>query len=168
MSAVFSWSQTVTSEAHVQDLGATGNLVNFKGTDSIGTSDYGQYPIPAGNNSFELWLQGHFSGSFSAIYDLRFWMSQDFAHNTGLSVYANTHQPSYNTPTNASSSYATAVIPGSDPGTANVSTSGSLSSSITSSINAYTDYIVLQLRTNNFAAAGDTDLMTASLSYVEQ
>lgn len=169
MSAVFSWEQTVGAEGtSKQDLGSTGNLVNFKNIDSLGTSDYAQYPIPAGNNSYELWLRGHFAGVFTAIYDVRFWMSQNFASPTGLSIYAKTTQAGYSTPTNASSSYATAVVGTSDPGTANVSSSGSLSSSITSSVNGYTDYIVLQLRTTNQAAAGDTDLCTVSMSYIEQ
>lgn len=146
-------------------LGATGNLVNFKNIDSIGTSDYATHPIPAGNNSFEVWLQGYFSGTFNAIYDLRFWMSTDFSPNTGLVVKANTTQQTFAQPTNATSSIATTTIGTSDPGAANVSISGNLNSSLTSS--GYTDYIVLQLQTTTAAAAGDTSLATFSLSYIE-
>lgn len=146
-------------------MGSSGNLVNFKAIDSIGTSDYAQYPVPAGSNSYEVFLQGHFTGSFSAIYDLRFWMSTDFSPNTGLVVKNKSNQQSYNQPTNATSSIATSTIGTSDPGTANVSYGGSLTSSISTS--DYTDYIVLQLQTTTAAPAGDTSLATFSLSYIE-
>jgi len=166
MPATFNWAQTVGAPAGTrQSLGATGNLVNFKNIDSIGTSDYTTHPIPAGNNSFEVYLQGYFSGAFNSIYDLRFWMSTDYSPNTGLVVKANMGQQLYAQPTNATSSIATSTIGTSDPGTANVSIGGSLNSSLTSS--GYTDYIVLQLQTNTAAAAGDTSLATFSMSYIE-
>jgi hypothetical protein len=166
MPATFNWAQTVGAPPGTRtDLGATGNLANFKNVDSIGTSDYATNPIPAGNNSFEVWLQGHFSGSFNYIYDLRFWMSTDFSPNTGLVVKANSVQQAFAQPTSASSSIATSTIGTSDPGTANVSIGGSLNSSLSSS--GYTDYIVLQLQTTTAAAAGDTSLATFSLSYIE-
>ncbi len=166
MPATFNWAQTVGAPTGVRsDLGASGNLVNFKNVDSIGTSDYSQYPVPAGNNSYETWLQGHFTGVFNSIYDLRFWMSTDFSPNTGLVVKTNTQQQTYNQPTSLTSSIATNTIGTSDPGTANVTVGGSLTSSITTS--GYTDYIVTQLQTTTAAAAGDTSLATFSLSYIE-
>lgn len=148
-----------------QDLGSSGNLANFKNIDSIGTSDYAANPVAAGTNSFEVWLQGHFSGIFNAIYDRRFWMSTDFSPNTGLVVKMKGDQQAYAQPTNATSSIATSTIGTSDPGAANVTFGGSLTSSITTS--GYTDYIVLQLQTTTAAPAGDTSLATFSLSYVE-
>jgi len=164
--ANFSFSQTVGAPAGTrQDLGSSGNLMNFKGVDSIGTSDYSTYPVPAGSNSYEVWLQGHFTGSFNSIYDLRFWMSTDFSPNAGLVVKNKSNQQSYGQPTNATSSIATATIGTSDPGTANVSIGGSLTSSLTTS--GYTDYLVLQLQTTTAAPAGDTSLCTLSLSYIE-
>jgi len=166
MPATFNWAQTVGAPAGTrQDLGSSGNLMNFKNVDSIGTSDYSTYPVPAGSNSYEVWLQGHFTGTFSSIYDLRFWMSTDFSPNTGLVVKCKANQQSYNQPTNATSSIATSTIGTSDPGTANVSVGGSLTSSITTS--DYTDYVVLQLQTTTAAPAGDTSLATFSLSYIE-
>lgn len=166
MPATFNWAQTIGAPAGTtQDLGSSGNLVNFKNVDSFGTSGYAQNPIPAGNNSYEVWLQGHFTGTFNSVYDLRFWMSQDFSPNTGLVVKVNTQQELYAQPTNATSSIATSTIGTSDPGTANVSVGGSLSSSLTTS--GYTDFIVLQLQTTTAAPAGDTSLATFSLSYIE-
>jgi len=166
MPATFNWAQTVGAPTGTrQDLGASGNLVNYKNIDSIGTSDYSQYPVPAGNNSFEVWLQGHFTGIFNSIYDLRFWMSTDFSPNTGLVVKSNSQQQVYNQPSSLTSSIATSTIGTSDPGARNVSVGGSLTSSITTS--GYTDYIVTQLQTTTAAAAGDTSLATFSLSYIE-
>lgn len=166
MPASFQWSQSVGAPPGTrQDLGASGNLMNFKNIDSIGTSDYAQYPVPAGSNSFEVFLQGHFTGSFAAIYDLRFWMSTDFSPNTGLTVKANTQQTLFSQPSTATSSIATSALGTSDPGARNVSVGGSLTSSITTS--GYTDYLVLQLQTTTAAPAGDTSLATFSLSYIE-
>jgi hypothetical protein len=166
MPATFNWAQTIGAPAGSrQDLGSSGNLVNFKNIDAFGTSLYAQNPIPAGNNSYEVWLQGHFTGTFNSVYDLRFWMSTDFSPNTGLVVKVKTTQQTYNQPTNATSSLSTSTIGTSDPGSANVSYGGSLTSSITTS--DYTDYIVLQLQTTTAAPAGDTSLATFSLSYIE-
>lgn len=164
MSAAFKWEQSVGVATHTV-LEASGNLFNFKNIDSIGISDYVNYPIPAGANSFEVWLRAQFSGTFASIYDLRFWMSTNFSPNTGLVIKANTQQVDYGTPTSATSSIATSILGTSDPGARNVSYGGSLTSSISSS--AYTDYIVLQLQTLSTAAAGDTSLATFSLSYIE-
>jgi hypothetical protein len=169
ISAVFNWNQTIGAPAGTaQDLGSSGNLIDFKNVDTIGTSDYSNYPVSAGQNSFEVWLRGHFSGTYNFIYDFRFWMSADFSPNTGLTVNCNSQQQVYGQPTNASSSIATSTIGTSDPGAANVSYGGSLTSSIQSSVGSqFTDYIVLQLQTTVSAPAGDTSLATFSLSYIE-
>jgi len=147
-------------------LGASGNLVNFKNIDSLGTSQYDTFPISAGSNSFEVWLRGFFSGTFNSISDLRFWLNTDFSPNTGLVVKAKTaFQVAYAQPTNATSSIATSTIGTSDPGSANVSSSGSLTTSILAT--GYADFVVLQLQTDAVAPAGDTSLAVFVLSYVE-
>jgi len=166
MPASFSWAQTVGAPAGTRsDLGSSGNLANFKNVDSIGTSDYTSYPVPAGSNSYEVWLQGHWYGTFNSIYDVRFWMSTDFSPNTGLTVKVKCDQATYNQPTNATSSIATSTIGTSDPGVSNVSIGGNLSSSLNTS--GYSDYLVMQLQTTTAAPAGDTSLATFSLSYIE-
>jgi hypothetical protein len=166
MSATFNWAQTNGAPAGTTTLlGASGNLVNFKNIDGAGTSNYATNPIPAGNNSFELWLRGNFSGVFNSVSNIQFWMSTGFSPSTGLTVMANTQQVTYAQPTSATSSIATSAVSTSAPGTQNVSVGGSLTSSITSS--GYTDYIVLQLQTTTLAPAGDTSLATFSCSYIE-
>lgn len=166
MPATFNFAQTKGAPTGTrQDLGSSGNLVDFKAVDSIGTSDYASSPIAAGNNSYELWLQGHFTGTFNAITDIRFWMSTDFSPNTGLTVKVKTNRTTYAQPTTLSSSLATSIIGTSDPGSANVTVGGSLTSSLTTS--GYSDYIVMQLQTTSSAPAGDTSLAVFSFSYLE-
>lgn len=166
MSATFNFAQTIGAPAGSRsDLGSSGNLINFKNVDSIGTSDYSSYPISAGANSYEVWLQGHFTGTFASISNVRFWMSTDFSPNTGLTIKWKGTQTTYAQPTSVTSSLATATISTSDPGTANVSVGGSLTSSLTTS--GYTDYIILQLQTTGSAPAGDTSLAVFTLSYLE-
>jgi hypothetical protein len=167
MAATFNWSQSSGVLPGVRtDLGSSGNLVDFKNIDTIGTSDYSTYPIAAGNNSYEVWLQGHFTGTFNTIYDVRFWMSTGFSPNTGLVVYCqSTGQTSFAQPVNSASVIATSVVGTSDPGHTNVSIGNSLTSSLTTS--GYTDYVVLQLSTQSNAPAGDTSLATFSMSYIE-
>lgn len=167
MAATFNWAQTIGAPAGTRsDLGSSGNLFNFKNADTIGIADYATYPVAAGSNSFEVWLQGHFSGVFNTISDLRFWMSTDFSPNTGLTLKINpTAQVAYAQPTNATSSKATATISTSDPGTRNVAVGGDLVTNLSTS--GYTNYLVLQLQSTVAAAAGDSSLCTFSMSYIE-
>lgn len=167
MSATFNWAQTngTAGSETTTDLGESGNLFNFKNADDATASNYVDYPITAGNNSYEVWLRGHWTGTFNKIDNLQFWMSTDFSPNTGLTVKWGTTQ-TYSTPTNSTSTIATDNVPTSDPGTANVPIGGSLSGSLTSA--GYSDYIVLQLQTTTAAAAGDTSLAEFTLQWDEQ
>lgn len=113
----------------------------------------------------EVVLRGHYSGTFNRINDVRVWQSTNFAPSTGLQVFFNGQQVIYLQPSAVTSSIATSSIPTSDPGTANVSIGGSLSGSLTTS--GFTDHVYLQLRTTVSAPAGDTSLMTATMSYTE-
>jgi len=169
MAATFQWAQTygASGSETTTDLGESGNLFNFKDADDATPANYTDHPITAGNNSYEVWLRGHWTGTFNKIDNLQFWMSTDFSPNTGLTVkWKGNGQTSYSTPTSNTSTIATDAVPTSDPGTANVSIGGSLSGSLTSA--GYSDYIVLQLQTTAAAAAGDTSLCTFSLEYDEQ
>jgi hypothetical protein len=165
MAASFSWAQNNGAGAVVTLLGTSGNLANYKNIDTTGIGDYAANPIQAGNNSFEVWLRGFFSGVFNRIDGLRFWMSTNFSPTTGLSVFWKGTQSIYLQPAAGTSSIATSSIPTSDPGSTNVSIGGSLSGSLVAS--GYTDFIVLQLRTTASAPAGDTSLATFTLSYNE-
>lgn len=170
MAETFNWAQTYgTSPGTATDLGASGNLFNFKNADDATAANYSSNPITASDSanqgrSYEVWLRAHFTGTFNKIDNLQFWMSTNFSPSTGLTVYwKGNNAGSYATPVNTDSSVATATVPTSDPGTANVSIGTSLSGNLTSA--GYSDYIVLQLDVATTAASGDTSLATFTLQY---
>lgn len=168
MAATFEWSGTYgTSPGTVLDFGASsGNLFNFKNYDSlVSAADYTTYPVVAGNNSFEVWLRGKWSGTFNKIENLQFFKSSG-GPDSGISIkWDGSGNTTYSTPVSTASSIATADVPTADPGTANVSIGNSLSGSLTSA--GYSDYIVLQVQTTVSAAAGDSSSYTFTLQYDE-
>jgi len=173
MAATFNWAQThgaSGSEATV-DLGASGNLFNFKDIDDATAANYSSNPITASDTgdqgrSYEVWLRGHWTDTFNKIENLQFWMSTNFSPATGLTVYwKGNNSGAYATPVKTDSAKAVSSVPTSDPGTANVSFGGSLSGDITAA--GYSDYIILQLDVAAAAAPGDTSLATFTLQYDE-
>jgi len=167
MVATWNWAQfNGASAGTATDLGASGNLFNFKANDSATAADYSTNQITAGANSMEVWLKAHFTGTFNKVENLQFWMSTDFSPNTGLALkYKANGQTTGVTPVATTSSVATTAMPTADPATANVTIGGSLSGSLTAA--GYSDYIVMQLQTTVSAAAGDTSLCTFTLQYDE-
>lgn len=166
MAATFNWAQSNGAGETATDLGASGNLFNFKSVDDATPGNYTSNPVVAGENSYEVFLRAHFTGTFNKIDNLQFWMSTNFSPATGLAVKWEGDSVTYATPVATTSSIATTNVPTSDPGTANVSIGGSLAGNLSSS--GYSDYIVLQLQTTTSAAAGDTSLATFTLQYDEQ
>jgi hypothetical protein len=173
MAATYNWAQRYGAPAGTEvDLGASGNLFNFKTADDATAANYSSNPITAsdaadGGNSYEVWLRAHFTGTFNQIDNLQFWMSTNFSPSTGLTVnWKGNNSGSYAAPTTDDSTVATASVPTSDPGTANVSIGTSLSGNLTAA--GYSDYIVLQLHVGTTAASGDTSLATFTLQYDEQ
>jgi hypothetical protein len=165
MAAGFEWTEKNGLGGVETQLGTSGNLSNFKNVDTAGIAGYTANPIQAGNNSYEKWLRAHFSGAFNRIDGVRFWMSTNYSPSTGLHVFFNGQQATYLQPANGTSSIATSSIPTADPGSTNVSINGSLSGSLVAS--GYTDHLVLQLRSDANAPAGDTSLGTFTLTYNE-
>jgi len=167
MAATFQWwgEYGASGSSTTGDLGASGNLFNFKTSDSMAVpADYTSYPITAGNNSYELWLKGHFSGSFAKVQTGKFWKSAG-GPDSGISLKWEGITTAYATPTTGSSTVATAAAPTATPGSANVSFGGSLAGSITAA--GYTDYITMQMQTTTAASAGDTSTYTFTLTYDE-
>jgi len=165
MAATFAWTQEngASGSSSKSDLGASGNLFNFKNVDDATAANYTTYPVVAGTNSFDVWLLGKFTGTFNKVDNAQFWMSTDFSPNTGLPVKWSC-QDAYQTPSTGDT-YASAAIPTSDPGSQNVSITGDTTGCLEAS--GYTDWIVLQLQTTTGAAAGDTSLATFTLQYDE-
>lgn len=168
MAATYNWAQTYgdSGAPTTSDLGESGNLWNYKDADDATAANYSSNPIVAGENSYEVWIRAHFTGTFNQVDNLQFWMSTDFSPNTGLALKWEGEQTSYVTPVKTTSSVATTAIPTADPGTANVSIGGNLAGNLTSA--GYSDYIVLQLQTTVAAAPGDTSLAVVTLQYDEQ
>lgn len=164
MAATFSWAQSNGSGQTVTDLGASGNLFNFKANDSATAADYSSNPVTAGTSSMEVFLRAKFTGTFNKIDNLQFWQSTAFSPATGLQVTFAGNNVSYTTP--SATDNGSGNVPTSDPGTANVSIGGALTGSLTAS--GYSDYIKLQLDVTVSAAPGDTSLAVFTIQYDEQ
>lgn len=151
--------------------------VNWKNSDTEATA-YSAAPITDGNNSYENWLFGHFSGTYNQI------LSGLFAHTatafgTGLTLKGTPactgdgDRLLYTTPSTAANAALTtnmtaAVAIGSGVAVFFGATgpySTGKASSITSNP-AYTNYLTTQLQTSG-AAAGDTATVTLTLQYQE-
>ena len=143
------------------------------------TTVYSSNPITAGNNSFEIWLFGHFSGTYNQI------LSGLFAHTltafgTGLTLKGTPactgdgDRLLYTTPSTTANANLTT-----DMTTAIAITSGVAvcfgatgpyatgKASSTTSNPAFTNYLTMQLQTTGSAAAGDTATVTITLRYQE-
>jgi len=165
MAATYQWAQSHGATPTVVDLGESGNLFNFKDVDDATAANYSSNPIVAGDNSYEVWLRAHLTGTFNTVDNIQFWMSTDFSPATGLVLKWEGETVTHVEAVKTESTVATTAIPTTDPGTANVGIGGSLGGSLTGA--GYSDYIVLQLQTTVAAAAGDTSLATFTLQYDE-
>lgn len=167
MAADFQWAGWYddAGDPTTADLGVSGNLFNFKTSNDLSNpADYTSYPIVAGQNSYDVWLRGHFTGTFNQIQNLKFWKSAG-ALGTGESLKFIGHVTAFDDPTTGDSAYATANVPTASPGSANVSVEGSLAGILTAE--GFSDFIVLQLQTTTAAEAGDTEAFTFTLTYDE-
>lgn len=167
MAATFQWwgEYGATASPTTADLGVSGNLFNFKTSNSLAdASDYTSYPITAGNNSYDVWLKGYLTGTFNKVQNAKFYKSSG-AEGTGEDMKWQGHTTAYHTPTTGDSSYASADVPTAAPGSANVSFGGDLSNNITAA--GFSDFITLQLRTTTAAESGDTNTFTHTLTYDE-
>ena len=169
MAATFAWSQS---------NGAGETITDSIGSINMGSNDSANlvpetYPITAGNNSYEVYVRGKFTGTYTKVDNLQFWKSAG-AYQTGETIFwtGSVQEGSYATPTASASSVAVGSIPTADPGTANVSIGGSLSGSLFSSgagdTGSYTDYIVMQTETTSSTPAGATNIKTFTIQWDEQ
>jgi hypothetical protein len=172
MSATFEWDE---SNGAGQTITHGRTEVNWKNIDDS-TTAYSSSPITAGNNSFDKWQSGHFSGTFNSIAS-GLWAHTAGAFGTGLTLKgapSGASQLTYATPsttTNASLSVdmTTAIAIGSGTavffGPTSANTAGKATS--TTSNPAYTNYLTTQLQTTGSAAGGDTTTATITLQYAE-
>ena len=171
MAAVFSW---VEYNATAGDSSVPTNL----NLGSVNTKDLAPstYPITAGTYSYSKWIKGMWTGSFTRIDNIQFWMSASgTGYVTGETLKCNATTASYGgtstyaTPTTSADAQASIAMPTADPAAANIGIGGSLTGSIvTSAAGSNTsDFIVIQASITSSAVAGSVQQKTFTLQYDE-
>ena len=171
MVATFSWIET---NATAGDTSVPTNL-NVGSTNAADLAP-STYPITAGTYSYSKWVQGMWTGSFTRIDNLQFWMSDSgtgYVSSETMNVSATTASyggtDTYSTPTNSQDSQAANTMPIADPAAANIGIDGSLTGSVTSSTagSNVSDFIVLQSSIGAGASAGAVQTKTFTFQYDE-
>lgn len=181
MAATFAWDRDTGTQTGTPTKGTTRSAgttdYNWKNTDTYATA-YSAAPITDGNNSFEIWNFGHFSGTFNQV------LTGLFAHTatafgTGLTLKGTPActgdgdrllytTPSATTNAGLTTNMTTAIAIGSGVavffGATGPEATGKAASMTTNP--CYTNYLTTQLQTSG-AAAGDTATVTLTLQYLE-
>lgn len=130
------------------------------------------YPITAGNNSFEKWIDMRFTGTANQVDNLKVWISAgtldaeaDLKTNCREATYGGAE--TYATPTITTSTVADQDMPTSEPTGANLGIGGSLAGSHTTFPNN-SDYCVLQYQTSASHPAGNITQLTLTFQWDEQ
>jgi hypothetical protein len=167
IAADFSW---IEYNATAGDTSVPTNL-NLGSTNAADLAP-STYPITAGTYSYSKWIKGHWSGSFTRIENLQFWMSssgtgyvpgEHLLCSATTSDYAGTD--TYVTPTNSADAQAANAMPEADPGAANIGIGGSLTGSLEATGDS--DFIVIQASIESSADAGVTQQKEFRLQYDE-
>lgn len=153
MAATFQWAESNGAGQTVTD--GISNL-NYGNVDAVNITPASN-PITAGNNSFEKWNRGKFSGTYNSVTNLKFYKSAG-AYVTGEDIKAAVNA-AYATPTASTSSVATVTVP-TTLGTALVPTAPGASPS-------YSGYITSQLQTTVSTPPGNVNQKTFTLQYDE-
>jgi hypothetical protein len=173
MAATFGWQQSNTAGQTI----TTAADVNWENIDD-NTTLYSAAPITSGNNSFEIWLAGHLSGTFNSI------SAGLFAHTaTAFGSFltlkgpaAGSSQLTFATPSTTTNSSLTtdmtsAIAIGSGVsvyfGITSANTAGKAATFSTANTDNWTNYLTTQLQTAAGVAAGDTAQVTLTLQYNE-
>lgn len=182
MAATYDWESDHGTQTGSPTKGTTRATarsdINWKNIDDA-TTTYSSSPITGGNNSFEIWMFGKFSGSFNQV------SAGLFAHittafGTGLTLKGTPactgdgDRLLYTTPaittnasltTNMTSAIAIASGVAVCFGATGPEATGKATSMTTNP--CYTNYLTTQLQTTTSAAAGDTATVTMELQYNE-
>ena len=153
MSATFAWSESNGAGPTVTD--GISN-VNFGSNDSANLVP-ATYPIAAGANSFEKWVRGKFSGSYTSVANLRFWKSAG-SYVTGEDIKAAVNA-SFAQPVSTTSAVATVTVP---------TVEGSaLAPTAPGAAPDYSGYVTMQLQTTVSTPPGAVNQKTFTLKYDE-
>lgn len=160
MAATFAWKEYNGASG----TGSTITTINMGSVDQASITTPSDYPVLAGENSYEKYIKGDFSGTFTTIDNIRLYLSSG-SIPANDHIYYDGETTSYTQPVATTSSVATTDIPESEPGTANVSIGGSLSGQLTSA--GTSDYIVLQYAVDSGASSGQKGPFTFTLIFDE-
>jgi len=182
MAATFEWNRDTGTATGSPAKGTTRTTAvtdtNWKNTDTYGTA-YSSAPITAGNNSYEIWNFGKFTGTFSLI-SAGLFAHTATAFGTGLTLKGppactgDGDRLLYTTPSTTANSNLTTDMTSAISiasgvavcfGATGPEATGKATSS--SSATTYTNYLTTQLQTSGSAAAGDTATVTLTLQYNE-
>ena len=167
MAATFSFNQRNGAAAGVStDLGASGTLWAYKNIDTSGTVDYVTNPITRTNNSYEVYVSGHFSGTYNAVTNIKFYGVSQTPGSAGISMYAGSWASGgYAAATQITSTRATALIPTASAAGVDISNNAAL----VTNANAFSNFAVIQMRTDANAPVGDVAAaqLAATISYDE-
>lgn len=182
MAATFDWNRDTGTATGSPAKGTTRTTgvtdTNWKNTDTYGTA-YSAAPITAGNNSYEIWNFGKFSGTFNQI-SAGLFAHTSTAFGTGLTLKGTPActgdgdrllytTPSASANANLTTDMTTAIAIGSGVavcfGATGPEATGKAASMTTNP--CYTNYLTTQLQTTGSAAAGDTATVTLTLQYNE-
>lgn len=154
MAATFEWSESNGAGETVTN--GISN-VNFGNTDSTNLSSPNNQVI-AGQNSYEKWVRGRFSGTFTTISNLRFWLSGGAPLPANIDVKAAVNQ-AYATPTDSTSIVATTDVPEVE--------GSAINPNAPSGNPDFSGYITMQLQSTVAASPGAIPTMTFTLKYDE-
>lgn len=182
MAATFDWEADTGAQTGAPTKGTTRTTAmadnNWKNIDDS-TTAYSASPITAGNNSFERWMFGKFSGTFNQILS-GLWAHTATAFGTGLTLKgvpatsSDGTRPLYTTPTTTNNATFTVDMTSAISiasgvaiffGATGPEATGKAASMATNP--CYTNYLGSQLQTTGSAAAGDTANVTLTLQYQE-
>ena len=172
---VFSETNGILASAVVTDDISNINFGNDDSPNIVPAS----HPViaQADGHSFEKWLRIKVTalGEASIVDNFKMWLSDNgTGWKTGEGISTNLKTSSYSAssypvggPVEIDSSEAVNAIPETEPASANIGISGSLSGQITV-VDSYTDYIVLQLDVSASTPAGSLQQKEITVQWDEQ
>ena len=121
--------------------------------------------IARGQNSFEKYIFGSWGGTFTQVDVIQFAMTAG-SFGTGEVIKWGSNTETFAFPVTTTSTIATASLPTTLPGSANVSIGGNLAGSLIASPGS-SDYMVMQYITESTAALGSTNQKTFTIMWDE-
>lgn len=151
--ATFEFSESNGAGETVTDGISNANFGNTDAPNIVPASN----PVTAGNNSYEKWIRGHFTGTYGTISNLKFYKSAG-AYVTGEDIKAAVNA-AYATPVATTSVVATVTIP--------TSLGSALAPTAPGASPAYSGYIIMQFQTTVSTPPGNVNQKTLTLVYDE-